>query len=436
MSVRRGDLHRAEAPDDEAAAKVRAIVGDSGWTWLTVSVREVWERDLSRDRVRIDLDRLEPTQVAAMADFLGWRLHRTGAVTIDLHRLDGLLRESGLRTGLAATLVAAGGPLRDAAGDRRSARLARAAAEERLWSSAADHAAVRREPRLAQWLADERTAGRLPAEPADRARVLGDALVVLAALPHRGTGLARLAQSVLGRAHALDRGPVAGAVLRGLCWLSGEREVPTAAAARRAVWASAGVAVDTVSSTVLTLGLTVPGHTAIPITLRANAAAGLAVRLTLAQLTAHLEDSALGCRRGVFVCENPSVVEEAAMTLGPACPPLICVEGRPSVAGKRLLAALQAGGAELRYHGDFDWAGVQIAADLIGDGASPWRFGAPDYRSSLVGGHPQLPQLGPSPAALVAQWDSELVPAMVEGGHAVEEEQVIEHLIADLAAGR
>ena len=60
----------------------------------------------------------------------------------------------------------------------------------------------------------------------------------------------------------------------------------------------------------------------------------------------------------VWVCENPSVVEEAAEKLGARCAPLICVEGRPSVAATPLLGALSRCGTELRYHGDFDWSGL------------------------------------------------------------------------------
>lgn len=429
-------LSCAEPLDAATAARVRAIVAVPGWGWLTGAVRAAWERDLSRSRVRVRVDVLDEAEAAAMADFLRWPTHHTGTVGVDLARLDRLLRESGLGTGLAATLTAAGGPLRDMAGERRAARVLRAAAGEQVWADAAGHEALRRHPQLAGWLADERAAGRLPADPAARAQVLGDALAVLAVLPDPGTGLARLAQRVLGRAHALDRGQVAGAVLRGLSRLSGSREAPSGAAERRAVWASAGIAVDTVSSTVLTLGLTVPGDGPLPVTLGVNATAGLAVRLTLAQVAAHLDVAPILYEHVVFLCENPSVVEEAATRLGPDCPPLVCIEGRPSVAVTRLLAALRIGGAELRYHGDFDWVGLQIAADVIGGGAAPWRFGAADYRTALAAGHPQLPPLRERPPALSTDWDPELVAAMAAGQRAVEEEHVVDVLVADLADSR
>src|ERR1017187_4612604 len=84
-------------------------------------------------------------------------------------------------------------------------------------------------------------------------------------------------------------------------------------------WASAGVALDTVSSTVLVLGLALPGSGPIVTTLKANAAAGLPARLTLGQIRHYLETEGAavsGTPPTVFICENPSVIEAAADQLG------------------------------------------------------------------------------------------------------------------------
>jgi Protein of unknown function C-terminus (DUF2399) len=51
----------------------------------------------------------------------------------------------------------------------------------------------------------------------------------------------------------------------------------------------------------------------------------------------------------------------------------------PSAAQQTLLAQLAAAGAgaRLRYHGDFDWAGLVIGNFVMREfGAEPWRFGA------------------------------------------------------------
>ena len=50
-----------------------------------------------------------------------------------------------------------------------------------------------------------------------------------------------------------------------------------------------------------------------------------------------------------------------------------------------LLERLAAAGAELRYHGDFDWPGITIANVLVGTHrCRPWRFGAADYVEALA----------------------------------------------------
>ena len=72
----------------------------------------------------------------------------------------------------------------------------------------------------------------MPAATAVRRQVITDALAVLAVLPDPGTGLARLASRVLGDAHALDDGPVQAAVLRALSSLA-ERKAGTSGAARK-----------------------------------------------------------------------------------------------------------------------------------------------------------------------------------------------------------
>ncbi|MEV5554260.1 DUF2399 domain-containing protein [Nonomuraea wenchangensis] len=83
--------------------------------------------------------------------------------------------------------------------------------------------------------------------------------------------------------------------------------------------------------------------------LSAAKAAGEPCVLTLRQLRRHEPPIAAGLVR---ICENPVVVAAAADELGPACPPLVCGDGRPSAAVWRLLELLARGGAEFAYHGD------------------------------------------------------------------------------------
>jgi uncharacterized protein (TIGR02679 family) len=170
---------------------------------------------------------------------------------------------------------------------------------------------------------------------------------------------------------------------------------------------------------------------------RGAAAAGLPVRLTLGQVRHYLDAERIpvaNMSAKVFVCENPTVAEAAADVLGARCAPLACVEGRPSVAASLLLHELRNTGSELHYHGDFDWPGLAIAAPIIAAGAVPWRFGATDYCDGLtLNNRPRhLPALA---GKAQTPWDNALAPAMLDCLMAVEEETVIDRLLADLAAG-
>ena len=140
----------------------------------------------------------------------------------------------------------------------------------------------------------------------------------------------------------------------------------------------------------------------------------------------------LAVRPGVLVhaCENPAVLRRAAGDLGPAARPLICTEGQPSTAFHRLAAAITRADGALRYHGDFDWPGVAIAASIIDrHHATPWRFAAPDYEAAIKADadHVRLAGSGrPTP------WDPALEETMTAHGRAVYEESVAATLVADL----
>jgi uncharacterized protein (TIGR02679 family) len=198
---------------------------------------------------------------------------------------------------------------------------------------------------------------------------------------------------------------------------------------RRTVWASAGVLCQELTSPVFTLNL--PGD-ASTVTGRALAVwreAGQPVHLTVRQILRHPPELRLH-GRPVFVCENPAVVAEAANRLGPLAAPLVCASGHPAGAATLLLRRLAEAGATLRYHGDFDWAGLAIANGLVARfGARPWRLDAAAYRLAVTGGRGGPPLRG-TPVA--AGWDAALTEAMVELSVRVEEEAVLDDLLSDL----
>lgn len=109
---------------------------------------------------------------------------------------------------------------------------------------------------------------------------------------------------------------------------------------------------------------------------------------------------------------------------------LVCTGGQPSTAVVELLRRLSAAGAQVRYHGDFDWAGLRIARAL---GSQvpwvPWRYRAVDYLAAVAEGAHSLRLTG---SAAPSPWDPELATVMAERGISIEEEFVVERLVEDV----
>jgi uncharacterized protein (TIGR02679 family) len=400
-------------------------------------LRRLWEaahRRLEQTGGRLDgaravVDRPSADERQAVDRLLGVR-SRGRALRVPLARLDTLLRERGA-TSLADVVVASCGPLHD----RPAERAAASEADRRLWDDARRHPATGRHAELAGWFERLRVTGRLRRLD-DPARRLQESLEVLELLPApEPVARARLAASVLGDSHALDdTAPTGRLVLSALAHLAGAGDGPLTGGERRRLWADQGVALDETSSTVLTLGL----HPVVvgPLTDAATrwATAGVPLPLPLAAVSAERWQVAPGTL--VSACENVTVLEAAAARFGPASPPLVCVEGNPSLAARLLLASLAEGGAQLRYHGDFGTGGVAIANIVIGElGAAPWRFDTAAHAAALATARsaprprPCRPLAGRVPAA---RWDEALAPAIERCGVEVEEEHVLQELLADL----
>jgi uncharacterized protein (TIGR02679 family) len=267
-------------------------------------------------------------------------------------------------------------------------------------------------------------------DPAVAGGLLRQALEIDRQLPARGLPLAELAAAVTGDSHALDPGTPLGTIgVRIAAGQSGAAAWDSTEAWRDA-WASAGVLCDELSAPVLTLNLRGDGQALTDRALRLHAEAGEPYRLTTRQLLREPPTFAPAAAPTVHVCENPTVVAAAANRLGTAGAPLVCIEGQPRTAARVLLGLLTAAGVRLAYHGDFDWAGIQIANVVMRrHGAAPWRFSSADYRTAR-GGRP----LHGDPVAAV--WDPELQAAMLEVGRAVHEEEVLDVLLGDLAGER
>jgi uncharacterized protein (TIGR02679 family) len=379
---------------------------------------------------RVTLAPLERDERHALAGLLGRPVARD-RVAVDLADLDRRLRVSGAAPGLVAAVERLRGPLVDRPGRRR----ARAVATARVWAAgrrALEESGLAAAPWCEPWLDDLRRAGTLGRVPAGRAeQVLAAAVRCLAVLPvvtgEAPCGRGELASLLTGDAHGLDDGTLLGAVvLRAVAAITAD-PCPTSAAARRMLWRRAGVLTDEVSTTALTAGLRSRGGS----WLDQRTEAGWESHLTARDLLRlDLRPPPDGT---VFVCENPRVLEAAADA---GCrSAIVCTQGQPAAVVTALLGRLRVAGAELRYHGDFDWPGITIANQLIGaHGCRPWRFSADDYLDALARLAPlvaELPPLG-GPATEPC-WDPRLAVEMTAAGRAVHEELVLDDLLADLA---
>jgi uncharacterized protein (TIGR02679 family) len=364
--------------------------------WLADPLLEsVWRRlraPLERGAQTTRLVGLDQPTRHALSGVLGRPV--TGDVTLELAELDALL-QGRAGTSLVEAVEAATGPLRDRTAERevRLAPIELLAGVDALWAERV------------------RSSGLLTrmTDP------VGLVQLAISIREELGTGTrlrTELAAAVTGDAHALDDGkPLATLVLRALVPV-----VPNSAAGRRAVWEQVGVLADTVSTSVLTLGLRPLADGPRERALRAAADVGDPMPIT-PWLLRRMEP-AVGAR-AVLVVENPSILEAFAVRHGGRFT-IVCTSGWPSHVAVDLLHQL---GAPLSYHGDFDWRGIEICGWLQQHvGVVPWRMTEQDYRAAPGGG----PLEGRSVAT---PWEPALAEAMAERGIAVHEEQVIESLL-------
>ncbi|MFJ9610702.1 TIGR02679 family protein [Kitasatospora sp. NPDC101176] len=409
--------------------RLRRLLGGPGTAWLLERARDRLANGRPLD-TPATLKAATAEQRRAVELLLGRRLRSGSSLTVPLAEVDRVLRESlACPDGLAAAVIALAGPVTD----RRAEEATLATAWQRARAEF-DHPSLTDRPELIGWLAGLDATGLLKrlsgGEPTAARQLAADTVRVLSALPADGLTLPVLAARTLGDAHALDAGrPLAALVqsaVRALAALPAE--AATGAEGRRAAWAAVGVALDELSSRVLVLGL--PGSTR-DTTGRILAAAhegGEPSVLTLRQLSRQPNLGVNGLP--VRACENPAVLAAAADELGPACPPLVCVEGNPSAAARALLTRLADQGSPLAYHGDFDWGGIRIATGVLRlPGAAPWRYDAPAYLAAVERGL-GTPLTTGTPAP--TPWDPALSDALAHHGVRIEEEHLIDLLLTDL----
>jgi len=397
----------------DAHRRLRDTFGGPEWSWLRKKLRHRFEHDKPLPAT-MRCPSPSPAHDRAIAGVLG----RPGAAAaVPLADLTERLRAAGLCSSLREMVEILDGPIIPKAERQRHTAA--------KWEHLAEQAAAR--------LSDERMDPDARLEfhtPAPWKRLGHHDLEMAARLLEQvtrffevhqewhGRSHTCLSAEIFGDSHALDRDT---SLYRSLALLAGrDPAVP------RAVWSHYGLIADAVSSHALTLGLRFRHTGAMAQGLNAFAEAGQPVRILMRYLRECLEPAIPEGR--LYVCENPSVLEAAA-DHGRIQQPLLCVEGNPSQACMDLLTTVISTGAEIHYHGDFDWGGLRIANRVrshCGTPFVPWRFDTSSYRR-LRGGHP----LRDTPVE--ADWDPGLAAAMRAQARGFHEEQVTDALLEDLS---
>lgn len=425
--------------NDSTDSRLQRLLGGTELTAVRERLRRHFERVESgtASATTVRLDDLDPAAHSALCQLTGQRSRLARSMTLDITELDEQLRSAGLATSLRNALEQLEGPIVAKTKLRREL--------QNQWTALTR--SISGGLLLRAWL-DEPAAltllKRLERDPARAAPLLAAADAVLQRLPASGLTRSQLAAETLGDAHALDAGrPVATLVLA--IWRHHERTTELSRddgqgdealsddkhradnnrdERQRDIWARAGVLVNELARPVLFLNL--PSVSDGNCTWTTGEPGYLSLRQLLRR---PLQWPVAGQK--IFVCENPNVIAIAADRLGANCSPLVCTDGMPAAAQRILLDQLANAGACLCYHGDYDWPGIGICNHVMRTWrATPWRFGAGDYREA-VAKTPRRPRdLGTD--MVTAVWDSDLAPVMQEQGLVIAEEAVVEALLVDL----
>jgi uncharacterized protein (TIGR02679 family) len=366
--------------------------------------------------------RLRLPELTSRARFLlGSLLGRTVTATVSLGDLERALVALGVGDDLSSAVAALGYPPSSEPARRRAVR--RAGADARL--------AARREVETwdedwaSTWVDAVIRAGILAGldefQAVDLLRRARAVVQRIAEGLDASDRLSRvdLAASVLGSAHALDWGsPEEAAVTRAL----GQRfDV-----AGRDAWRVAGVDLDLVSAPALTWNLApVLGS---PLAAWLGEARRLQMPVHLSQLALRAHPLVVAPGADVLVTENPRIVEAAAQAHSPLT--VISLNGNPSGAARLLVGQLLECGAALRYHGDFDAAGLRICARMHRLGLRPYRMDRAAYEAALAEADDQglrLPvDAHPAPPT---PWDPGLQAAFDRDRRVVHEERLLDSLL-------
>lgn len=230
---------------------------------------------------------------------------------------------------------------------------------------------------LKEWLKDPKAAEIL-------GQNTGRALCCLEESEGEETLLAVFAADISGNPHYFDRGTVAGQLLiHAICFWK-NMEVPQSAYQWRECMQSAGIVSDNIASMVHVFGLQLETADGLH-----PAYEAFYDRREPYVLTGENLKSITGANahhNTVYVVENEMVFLYLVENTKDRDVSILCTSGQMRVAALKLLDHLVRGGALIRYSGDLDPTGMDIADRLwqrYGNAVWLWRMGTEDYRESI-----------------------------------------------------
>lgn len=382
--------------------------------WSLVRIR--LERAGEDNRGRVKLPALSARTRQALQALVDAPIHST----VDLGRLEEGLVRLGVGSGLVDALEALGHPVSDEPARRRAAQRAGKAARDRARSLAAGWD----EPWAGDWVEEVIRARLLAGRSVEEAeQLVGSVRKVLdhlAADQLATVSRTDLAAKLLGSSHALDDGSWLGAATtRALHHLHGDEYAA-------AVWERAGAHTDLVSGPALTWRLPIRPDSGLHGLSEAATAAGVPLHLTRMALQQHPISVSEGA--DILAVENPRVVEAAAQRTVPFA--VVATNGNASGTVRLLLDQLLDGGATVRYHGDFDPAGLAICGRMARLGLEPWRMTSVHYGNAVEQARRtgvDLP-VADRPAGRTS-WDPTLQDAFNATRSIVHEERLLDELL-------
>lgn len=410
------------SPGADTNAERRSVVpqsllaGDLPEFWREVASRIERNGDAWRGTVR--LSGYSPASVRTLTTLIG----RPGRKTVDLALLEKELIRLGVSKDLPGALAALGAPVSPMPAARRAER----SRVERGRLAAKAQADTWPEQWASDWVDEIIRAGLLARRGEDEALLLvhqvRQILDALDDLTDSTFSRVDLAAEVLGSAHALDDGTLLErATVRALAYRQGGSEL-----ARADPWSSIGGHRSLISGAALTWHLPVTSDHSL-----AQAVAicdELSIPFVVTQMA--LDSAGLGFVSGsdVLLVENPRVLEHAVQIRSSQS--MICGNGNPSMTVRGLVDRLIGDGAVVRYHGDFDAAGIEICERMRARGVRPWRMTAGDYLDALEGARAagvRLP-IDPTPCG-PTPWDPDLQDVFNEHRLVVHEERLLQQIV-------